>query len=203
MNITYEKIINVFSFKCNAIRSKQLDILKVEKNKLFNSAEEQIKICTSLKEKKLIIEKYKMLVFKLEDKNNFQMRIKLEEETKKFLKAIHASIKLELAKLERNTESLNIKEDLVALRKFENTKLYKFEDIMKKVEDRKISLEPKNKNEFEEIEILLEQIRELLWLKWILQTIQMKKQFTFMDMQNIQTMEMILYVQVYQCLLLQ
>ncbi|MGL5020845.1 MAG: hypothetical protein ACRC5R_02295, partial [Mycoplasmatales bacterium] len=136
MNRTYEKIINVFCFKCNSIRSKQLDILKVEKNKLFTSAEEQIKTCTSPEEKKLIIEKYKMLVFKLEDKNNFQMRIKLEEETKNFLKAIHASIKLELAKLERDTESLNIKEDLVALRKFENTKLYKFEDIMKKVEDR-------------------------------------------------------------------
>jgi hypothetical protein len=89
------KIIEVFNVNCKTLRERQASILLKEKRKLFRECYEEINEVNDKRHNILAVDKFKSLLFKVEDHNQFILQESLELETKRFLKALYANILLD------------------------------------------------------------------------------------------------------------
>lgn len=92
MENTTDKIIEVFNDNCNTIRERQETILLREKRKLFKECYDEITEVGNKSHNILAVEKFKSLLFKLEDHYQFILQEQLDYETKRYLKAMYANI---------------------------------------------------------------------------------------------------------------
>ena len=87
-----KNIMNVFNENCNTIIERQEAILLKEKRKLFRECVDEITEGGNKSLNVMAIEKFKSLLFKLEDHNEYVLEELLEQETKRYLKAIYADV---------------------------------------------------------------------------------------------------------------
>jgi hypothetical protein len=164
MGNTTDKIIEVFNVNCNTLRERQETVLLKEKRKLFRECYDEINDVNDKGHNILAVEKFKSLLFKVEDHNQFVLQELLEYETKRFLKAMYANIlinnkdeiyQLHSKELQYDLEALEFLTRMIDEKEF-------IDEVEEVVETPKIIEEVKEDKQIDDLSDLMKELEAMI-----------------------------------------